>query len=138
MFDHVGLSLGAGARYPTVTLDFESAQARLTRVPFDLSLRGGWRTGRVELSAEVGFGAAVMIIEGQSLTYTERSIRADLSVRIAAQVRLWVVPRLALYLSVLNSVSPAQTDLTVDRLGRVGSTPEWWIGSALGLAIRMK
>jgi hypothetical protein len=129
-------TLGAGALSPVV-LTFARGAGQFTRIPLDVGLRGVYRRGRVELSADLGFAATVLLSEGVNLPVRTHSVRLDAGIRAAATVRVWLKERIAPFVTLQTTVSAKPIDVVLDPVGRVGTTPEWWLGAILGAAVRL-
>jgi hypothetical protein len=134
---HLGASLGVAATSP-VSLSLSTGGVSLTRVPIDLSFRGGYRWGRFELSGELGFVALLEVARGESVSRPVSRTDADFGLRVAIEARGWMTRRIAVFGGLQATAVPAPLEIAFHDEGIVGKTPSYWLGGAIGLAFRAR
>jgi hypothetical protein len=129
-----GASLGAGIQLPA-TLHLGAADARLTLIPFDLSVRATARLAPLRFSADLGPEMDVVFARGARVENPRTSVRADLGVR-GAVTAAWELRRdLGAFAAVHSVLFPRPYDLELRPGVRTGTTPAWWIGAFIGLFV---
>ena len=136
MSKYVGGSLGFSAAAPA-TLALRSASAELLRLPADLSLRGRYRWGKVELDGDLGVALTTVRIVGVGLPVAATTYRLDPQIRFSAVVGYFAHSRIAPFVGLQAFVSPKPLDITLDPQGKVGTLPAFWLGINLGLRLRL-
>jgi hypothetical protein len=132
---YVGLSVGAFA--PTL-LRFQSAEARATRFPLDLSV-GVAAGGRPwEVAAELGPSATILSLRGDNLDNNKRQVRLELGARAAVALRFWLREKNALFLSFETTWFPRPYALEIRPQEHVGTTPPWWLGASIGVSFEIE
>lgn len=116
----IGGSLGGGARSPSTTV-LSGRAIDIVRLPFDASLRGSFRTGPAEVAMEAGALVAEAWTSWQSASLHYVGQGVGFGVRAAAQLRVWLAPRLA-----------ALVGMEVDELIRPSIVFECETGSCAG------
>jgi len=134
---YVGAVVGIAGLSPT-TLQVTGARARLARVPIDLAVRGQLRRGRLALSLDAGVVIAIQITNGLDVAPSLEETRMEVGVRIAAKVEYWAWKRVAPFIAIQGEYVPVPSDLVLPAAGIVGTTPQFWVGGALGLALRLR
>lgn len=129
---YVAGSIGAAGLSPS-TIPLGDVAARLVRVPIDLGVRAQLPLGRVDLGAEAGVAAAVLVVEGENLATARRTIGVEPAARAALFARVWLHPRVALVAGAQLLVSLRPYRLLVEPSEVVGTTPRLWLGGRLGL-----
>ena len=132
----VGVTLGLAGLLPS-SLHYELADARATWVPLDLGLSLSRRVSSWEVELDVGFGGALLLVEGQALDATQQASRMELGGRIGAQVRYWASDHAGICGGMFGTYFPEPYSLQVEGIGTVGETPTAWIGGSLGAVIRL-
>jgi len=132
----VGVTLGLAGLLPT-SLHYAQADARATWVPLDLGLSLSRRVASWEVELELGFGGALLLVEGQALDATQQASRLELGGRIGAQVRYWASEHAGICGGMFGTYFPEPYSLQVEGIGAVGQTPSAWIGGSLGAIIRL-
>jgi hypothetical protein len=131
-----GIEIGAGAEWPA-TLAWGAYRAHITRFPLDVSVRGVLRRTRAIVSVSAGVAIVPFNLrgEGTGVPVHDGGTRLDLGLRSALSVALLPAARFSPFLSLHVSVSPKTYGVIVDPVGRVGSTPQVWVGATLGMAV---
>jgi hypothetical protein len=132
----IGGVVGAAGLSP-VTLQVTGARARLFRVPVVAAVRGQLRRGALGLALDLGLLMSFQITEGVDITPSLRETRLDLGLRVAAQVSWWLRPRVAVVAGAHFEWLPSPNDLLLAGAGTVGTTPSYWLGASLGVAVRL-
>jgi hypothetical protein len=134
---HFGGAFGVQATSP-VTLPLPDGAVSLTRLPFDLSFRGGYRWRRLEVAGELGFAVLLELARGEQVANPVSRTGVDLGLRVAVQGRAWLTRRVALFAGVQAIGIPAPIELGVHDDGIVGKTPNYWLGGVFGLVLRAR
>jgi hypothetical protein len=131
-----GIEFGAGGQAPA-GLAWGVYQAKITRFPMDLSLRGALRGAHVVVSASVGPAWAIFRLggEGAALPVRDDGTRLDLGLRCAASLQVLVGTRVSPFITLQGTVWPRPYAIIVDPVGQVGTTPPVWVGATLGVAL---
>ena len=133
----VGGVVGAEGLSP-VTLSVTGARARLTRVPLFAALRGQLRRRALELAIELGLVLSFQVTQGLDVSPSLRQTRLDPGLRAASQLVWWLRPRVGLIVGARFEWLPRPNDLLLTGAGSVGTTPSYWIGAMLGLAVELE
>jgi hypothetical protein len=134
---YVGGVLGVGALSPT-TLELKGARARLWRIPVELGLRGRLRRGRVGLAIDAVAFVGAQVTEGLDVVNARTDTRAELGVGVAARIEWVATRRWVPFLAFRAEVVPEPYNLTLPSVGVVGTTPQYWVGGALGIALAIR
>ena len=133
----VALTGGAGV-LSTTTLRYPEASARELLLPLDLGARLATQTWPVNFGAELSFTFAPARLSGQNVDRAKSGWRVELGVRAALFATWWLSDRIGVFLSESALVWPHPVRLTLGGVGDVGATPSTWVGSQLGLALKIK
>jgi hypothetical protein len=133
---YVGGVLGAAGLAP-VTLRFTGAGAHVTRVPFDLGVRGRLPLGRVTLSLDATLVLAALITRGVDITPSATAQRLEVGVAIAARAEYWATKKLAPFLQFAVEGVPSAYDFTVPSGATVGHSPQVWLTTTAGLTVKL-
>jgi hypothetical protein len=133
---YVGGVLSAAGLAP-FTLHFANAGARITRVPFELGVRGRLPLRRVTLSLDATLVLGALITQGVEITPSASARRLEVGVALTARAEYWVTPRLAPFLQLAFEGIPSAYDFTVPGGATVGSSPKIWLTTTAGLAVRL-
>jgi hypothetical protein len=133
-----GVTLGVAGLLPS-SLHYPQADARATWMPLDLGLSLSRRVASWEVELDLGFGGALLLVEGQGkgLDTTRQASRLELGGRIGAQVRYWASEHAGICGGMFGTYFPEPYSLQVQGVGVVGQTPTAWIGGSLGAIIRL-
>jgi hypothetical protein len=135
--EHVGATLGVTALSP-VNFDFADVRVRVTRIPFDLSLRGMLLRGRVELAGDLGLVATLTLSESFGLSVQQRVSSPELGIRAAGQIAVWLGKRVAPFVGLETIISPRPGNFVLEQFGKLGSLPYVWVGVTAGLTVKIK
>jgi hypothetical protein len=130
------LSLGLSGFLPA-TLDFGPVRADASWFPVDVSVGLVAKRNDLELSWDLGPGAALVSIKGRDLDNSERSVRLELGARTALSARWWLGRQMGVFVSSHVTLLPHPYPVNVEPLGRAGTTPAFWVGGAVGVALRL-
>lgn len=132
-----GIALGAAFLLPT-RLRLPAADARVVWIPFDLSLR--LRLGGEELSwsMELGPEAALLFATGDRVQNPRTSTRLELGARGALSASWGMSTHVGAFVTLFSVWRPKPYEFKVNPGVESGTTPAWWLGSALGLSLRTR
>ena len=132
-----GVEFGAGGLVPA-DIVWGNYQARITRFPMDIGVRGVRRRGFLVASLSAGAAMAIFSLrgEGTGLATHHSGTRLDLGFRSALSLSLFPAGRLSPFVDLHVFVWPQSYTVTVEPVGQVGTTPIVWVGATLGLAVR--
>jgi hypothetical protein len=108
--------------------------AAMWRFPLVASAGVLWRTSRFELGPSLGLALDLLSARAQDVARSERALRANAGVQLAAAGQLLLTERLALLLSLSGSLFPRSYELRIEPEGRHADTPRVWLSAQFGLA----
>jgi hypothetical protein len=131
-----GAEAGIAGQSP-VSLSWGAYHAHLLRVPFDIGVRGQRLIAGQVAVATVGLTGALVHLDGQgqAMPVHDAGTRVDVGARCSLSAIFWPSARVSPYASVHASVWPRAYSVVVDPVGKVGTTPQLWVGVSLGLAL---
>jgi hypothetical protein len=132
----LSLSVGAALLSPA-TLHYAEADARELMLPLDAGVRFTQSVSHWEFGGEASLAAAPAYFRGQALSRSEAGFRCELGARLAVLASLWLTERVGLFASEGALFWPRPIALTVSRVGEVGHTPNAWLGTELGLVLKL-
>jgi hypothetical protein len=131
----LALSVGAAVYLP-VLLHFEHADAELTWLPLDVSLRVIEEQASVSFAAELGPQLALLFASGARVKNPRSSTRLELGARAAASATWHVSPSVGAFATLSGVWIPKPSEFELNPDLATGSTPAWWLGITLGAAVR--
>ncbi len=131
------LSLTAGATVLSSSLEYPNARARELLIPLDAGGRVTWAANSWDVAFELSASLAPAHLRGEGLDLTESGWRVELGARSALLARWWITRRLGVMVSESGLLWPRPVRLKVGGVGEVGRTPSFWLGSQLGLVLRL-
>ncbi len=140
--DVLYFSIGFGAEGVTPsTMSFGPYEARLWRVPLDISARGGIMLGRFDLHANFGAALTIEHIESADLAGSKSRTRLANGFRPAIGLAYWLLDNLAVFVEVESTIIYDHWRLQLgpnDGTGRVATTPTFWLGGVTGFLVRLR
>ncbi|HVY26219.1 MAG TPA: hypothetical protein VHB79_06685 [Polyangiaceae bacterium] len=130
------LSGGIGF-WSTTTLHLAQADARERLLAFDLGLSWGVRRATWGLSGELSPVVAPAYVRGEGIEHTRAAWGIEWGARAALGAEWWLARRLGVFLSETALLWPRPLSLNVGGVGDVGHTPALWLGTQLGLVVRV-
>jgi hypothetical protein len=118
-----------------VTLEFEEGSARVVRVPVDIGYRLLQRSGAASGYVAAGMQADFLQISGVGYQRSAQAFRVGLGARAALGGRYHVHAVWAVFAEVSAVYFPRPYRLEVEPVQVLGSTPDAWLGVALGAAL---
>lgn len=105
----------------------------LTRLPLALSASYLLEAGPFEIGPVLGLGVDLLRLHGRDVIDPQTELRANPGALLGADVLCRLSPALLGVVRLSFTVFPRAYDLTVDPAGRLGTTPQLWLGAILGL-----
>jgi hypothetical protein len=132
----LGLSFGIAGLSPDA-MQFPAAKVRLWRVPFDLSLRGLIARKHIDFIGDLGLALTVLFVRGVAIAEPQSHSRLEPGIQLQLALRIWLASRLALVAGGAALLAFQASQLAVDPVGVIGTTPRAWLCGFLGLAVRI-
>lgn len=132
----VGAVLGVAVLAP-VTWDVAGVLVQEQRFPGHLALRLRWPSPRVTLALDLGVAATVFTIRAPELAGESNSVRLDVGPRAALTARFATLGGLSPYFGAHLEYFPHAYRLNVDPSGKLGATPQAWVGMSLGVSFAL-
>ena len=121
----------------TTTLHFARADARERLLALDAGIGWGVWRGNGGFVAELSPVVAPALVQGEHLERTRSRWGLEWGVRAALTGEWWLSRQLGLFASESGLWWPRPISLSVGGIGDVGHTPAFWLGSQLGLVVRV-
>jgi hypothetical protein len=133
---YVGAVVAVAGLSPT-ELELRGTRVRLTRVPFDIGLRGRYRLHKVDLALDGTLVMGLQNTKGLDPGLGVEENRLEIGFRVVAKVEYWALRRVAPFIALQTEVVPKPYDLVVPGLGVAGTTPQYWLGAVAGVALAL-
>jgi hypothetical protein len=127
----VGAVVGVTALAPS-TVQLEGVSARVTRVPFDLGVRGTMHRGRAALSLDAKLVVAMQVTRGVGTSLAQTQTRLEPGIAIATRFEFWGWKQSAPFAGLEVELVPRTYNLEWAGMGVVGTTPRYWLGVVAG------
>lgn len=132
------LSLCGGLNFTsTTTLSYPRAEAREKLLALDVGGSWGiWHAGW-GLGAELSVVAGPAAVHGENIEQVRSAWGVEWGGRAAFFGEWWPADHLGLFLAESALLWPRPISLHIGGVGEVGHTPSFWLGSQLGLVVRV-
>ena len=135
-----GLGIVAGgAVISPVDLAMAGATARVQRVPFDVAVRAEVGKRVTQVALELGPRFTIQRSEGIIAAMSQASAtRLETGIRGAARMAVWPWRDYGVFVALQAEFVPRPSRFTLPMQGEVGAMPSWWVGTSIGLAVRVR
>lgn len=107
----------------------------LVRIPTQWTASYLFRTGRLAFGPAAGLALDLLHARGSGVSRPQSALRSNLGAVLAIDAALALDGPVSVLLRVGASGFPRAYDLNVPPLGRLGGTPQLWLGATLGLGL---
>jgi hypothetical protein len=133
----VGAVLGVSGLAPE-RLPLHQVAARITREPFEVGLRLRAPLRRLVFSIDATLVLAAYVVRGLEVSPAATSSRIEFGLALTGRVEYWAWRRLAPFLQFGVTGVPSGYDFSAPGLARVGSSPQAWLTTELGVAVKLR
>jgi hypothetical protein len=132
----VGAALGCAAAAPYAAA-LGPGTGRITRVAVDLDLYARAPAGPIEIIGELGVSPTILHASGTGFSYDSSASGLEWGLRAALGARFFFSDRFGVAVGLEGVAVPRSVELASASLGKLGSTPSFWLGLTAGVVARL-